>query len=480
MAARLPAITHLADDIRAVRRGNETVDGALGYLVAQQARLQTYPDVEELGIAAYGENPDRNALALAVNLQFVRNALLEELWRREIFIGVEVLDDLLFHSARRSGVTDPLLAVLEFLRDRRATRPGLVVFPLHSIGILRAGLLRGNNKQFAQFMHPDWGIALSPQTNALDQTIDFLERARQTFGVHKPIDDDLVAHWYRSRAKWLERNPILAIRMTTQRGSYYDTERVVVSRVKAATAQIAMVAAFQRPDPDRTSALFTSSRVNNWETLDIHHYIVLSDNPGRPRTLDGDCVPIHGRGSPIVELSDLSVELDPRYRGSKRTIEAIDQSVAAAYRGHLQNMWRRRRTVRTRTYDRLFEALTYYRRSLHGGGRSWSSTVSLATAFEMVLTDSYAANVTSRLQRRLRLVLQGVPGTRAFQAAFSELYKARGDLVHAGAEADDIDLHVARQAFVHAFCAVTSRVETLPNGAQSPMLVLTGDDPAAD
>jgi|SRR5215211_3998473 len=340
MAPRLPALNRLANDLRAVEWSRkQTVGGSLEYLVAHKTQLAAYEYPEDLGVAAYDEeNPDPVAHALAVNLDAIRDAMLEELWRREIFLGPEVVDQLLFYAAKGAQETDPLMAALEFLRDRRVTRPGMILFPLHSLGILRAGLLRGDARERAQFMDAAQGVAVTPQTNALGQTLDFVERVRRAFGVRKPADPELVRHWFRSRpTEWLEHNPLLAIRMTTQRGSFFDTEVVVVSRVRAATARLAMISTFQGGDPDRPSFLFSTSRINNWETLDIHHYIVFSDNPGRGGVLDGDCVPLHRRSN-IVELSDLSIEIDPAFRGRKATIARINEAVAVAYRGHLDHM----------------------------------------------------------------------------------------------------------------------------------------------
>jgi hypothetical protein len=476
MTPRLPALARLAADLRAVSWDrNQTVADSISYLAGHSGDLAGYSSPEDLGLAAYGDEPDRAALALSTHLDAVRNVIVEQLWRREIFIGSEVIDQLLFYAAKHPGHADPLMATLTFLRNRRATRPGLILFPLHSLGILRAGLLRGDIKERAQFIHPDWGTALTPQTNAIRQTIDFLERARSAFGVHKPIDPELIRHWHRSRAAWLEFNPMLAIRMTTQRGSYFDTEPLVLSRVRAATAQLAMVSTFQAGDPDRPSYLFSSSRTNNWETLDIHHYIVLWDNPGHPGTLDGDCVPIHSRGSRVVELSDLSIEIDPNFRGRRATIAKIDSAVGEVYRGHLAHMFRRNRNARTRTYDRLFASLAYFLRSFHSGGRSWSAAVSLATAFEMVLTDSYSAGVGDRLVRRLALVLHGIVGKSDYVDALTALYEARSDLVHAGTDPTDLDLRTSQQAFVHAFAVVASRVRELPARTGSPMIELTRD-----
>lgn len=479
MPPRLPVLARLANDLRTrPGAGNQTLAESVTYLANQSAGLNAYEDPQDLGVAA-DDGRDPIARALALNLDAVRNALVEELWNREIFIDPEIVDELLFHVTRR-GEADPLMATLEYLRDRRTTRPGLVLFPLHSLGILGAGLLRGNTKQRAQYFHRDWGLAVSPQTNSLDQTIDFLDRARRSFEVQKPIDPELIRHWRRSRARWLEFNPMLAIRMTTQRGSYFSTERVVLSRVRAAAAQLAMVANFQPSDPDRPAAFLSSSRTNNFETLDIHHYIVFSDNPAQSNALDGDCVPIHARGTGIAELSDLSLEIDPAFRGRKATVAKIDTAVGIVYGGHLSHMWHRRRNAQTRTCDRLFASLVFFLRSFHGGGRSWSAAVSLSTAFEMLLTDSYSTGATARLARRLGLVLRGISGKAGYENAFASLYRARSDLVHAGTEPTSLDLHIARQAFVHGFCVIAPRIAALPRRIDSPMLHLTGDEPAAD
>ncbi|MCW2982572.1 MAG: hypothetical protein JWR63_142 [Conexibacter sp.] len=474
MAPRLPSIARLARELKAVEWAKrQTVEKSLNYLIQHRSDLDAFAHPEDLGVAAYEE--DRMAVALGTNLDAVRNAVLEELWRREIFLGPEVLDQLLFFSLKDPDEPDPLVATLEFLRDRRVTRPGLIIFPLHSIGILRAGLLRGNRKAESQFIEPDRGVAVTPQTNVLEHTIDFIDRTRIAFGVRKPIDPELIRHWRRSRAPWLEFNPLLALRLTSQRGSYFDTEPVVLSAVRAATARLAMISTLQAGHPDRTSRLFSTSSMNNWETLDIHHYIVFADNPAQTGSLEGDCVPIQSRRHRVVELSDLSIEIDPNFKGRRATVAKIDRSVDLVYHGHLAHMWRRRRNAQTRTHDRLFAALSYFLRSFHGDGRSWSAAVSLSTAFEMILTDSYSAGATRRLKRRLALVLRGVNGRSQYEAAFATLYSARGDLVHAGTDPTGLDLHLAQQAFVQAFVVLAPRVASLPTRTSRPMLALTGD-----
>ncbi len=448
-------------------------------VIARRSQLTSFDTVEDLAVAAYGDSPDEQARVLAFHLQGIRNRLGEVLWPLGIFIGPSVFDDLLFYAAKDPGVTDPLMAALEYLRDRHANRPGLIVFPLHSVGVLAGGLLRGRERKRVQYVHREWGIALTPQTNKMRDTLAFLERAREGFGVRKPIDVELLYHWYRSRSRWLERNPILAVRFVSQRSSYYDTEFFVMSRVEVATSVLSMVATFQ-PKRDeaaeRAARLFSSSTTNNQETLDIRHYVVLFDNPNQRQWLDGDCVPIHAAKGAITELTELSIEIDPSYLPRRHVLfDAIEAAVGEVYTGYLRQVTGARNDAPARAARRMFEALGYFRRSFHASRSEWAAIVSLATAFEMLLTDHYSPGVTERLERRMRVVLRNVPGTRRYQKAFSELYGTRGALVHSGAaDGTAVDMATAQQAFVRVFCELARRLPAVPSKSQTPMRDLTG------
>ncbi len=125
----------------------------------------------------------------------MREALEAELGTRQIFIAPEVLEELVFYIARESQGQELIRAVLERIRDARATRPGILVFPLHSLGVLGAGLVRPSDGRVT-FINGQRGYALSPQTNSLDGTMQFLDDARQSFGIGQELPTDLILHWY--------------------------------------------------------------------------------------------------------------------------------------------------------------------------------------------------------------------------------------------------------------------------------------------
>lgn len=478
MPRRLPAIRRLNDELRRVvigRRG--TVEDSMAYLVGQRAQLSRWRDIEELALDAYGESPSDGSSPLAHHLLTVRQVLARELYSRQIFVGSSVLDDMLFFSLADPSVADPLLATLEFLRDRRVNRPGLVLMPLHGFGILTAGILQAVSSRRIEVLRPQWQLAVTPQTNNMRKTVEWLERARLALGVRKAVPVDALMHYRRSRARWLERNPLLMVPVVNISYLPFENQRLLMSRVRAATGMLALAAAYQPAADGEPVRLFSSSRTNNFETLDIHHYVVMSDHPAVAAHLDSQVVPINVDREDVLELTDLSVQLDPRVRHPRRrSFARVEEAVTTVFDGWLRYAYGRDDGgARGRVHRKAFESLNYFRRSFRVGGGRWSAIVSLAIAFELLLTDSSGRGMTTQIVRRTGLVLRGVRGRGAHEAAVQELFEARGDIVHAGA-VPALDLRPAQLAYAEVFGRLALRLPQVEPGWSDPLRRLTGDN----
>lgn len=473
---RLPAIRGLADDLRAVSTGHRTtLADSISYVVAHRAELQGFENIEELALDAYGDSPTPGARALAHHLLELRQTVARALYSRGIFVGASVLDDVLFF-ATRDGLADPLTAALEFLRDRRINRPGLVLMPLHGFGILAGGWTAVIQGRRLDVLRPQWELALTPQTNNMSLTIDWLSRACRQLGITKPINGDLLHHYHRSRARWLERNPLVAVRVVNVSYTPYENQRLLMARMRAATGLLALAAAFQ---PDITGdpvRLLSTSRTNNFETRDVHHYVVFSDHPAITSHLESHIVPINLDREDVQELTDLSIQLDPRARQARRAAFArVEQAVTEVYGGWLRHTFAHAETgARGRVYRKAFESLSYFRRSFVVGGGRWSSAVTLAIAFEMLMTDSYGRGVTDQIVRRTGLVLRGVRGRADHQRAVRELFAERGNVVHRGQVAD-LDLGPARRAYAEIFGRLGPQLAQVHPAWSEPLARLTGD-----
>ena len=382
----------------------------------------------------------------------------------------------MFYVTREGHGPDPVTGVLEWIRDARATRPGLLIFPLHSLGVLGAGLLQPSHGRIS-FINAQRGYAVTPQTNNLDRTLEFLDDARGSFGIGQRLPTELLRHWRRSRsAAWLERNPLLVVRTVHVPGSYYGSEWLLISRVRATTGLLAMLAALQPERSDRSLRLFSSRSMNNWQTLDIHHYLTLFAGIRRGSELDGQCVPIHAGRTFVSELSDLAIDIDPvHWRQRDALAQRVHNAVEAVYAEYLRAQFHPGKpAAHERTVMKLFDSMSYFRRSFQGSPTSWSGKVALATAFEMLLLDSSGA-IRRTLVRRTRLLLKGIPGTKAMQSAVDDLYGARNALVHEGDDGAEADMAVAREAYVRCFVELGHRLPGLRRTTETPLGDLIGD-----
>jgi hypothetical protein len=474
-----PVARSTADKVNSVKRGKQKIREIAAILPAQLSKIPMVSGVDDLALLdvdpEYAKETGRTeqdvtqARKVCKQIVLVREPIRRALLQHQLFVATDILDVLVFEAAQ-NGSSDIAFDVLKRIRDARALRPGMLIFPLHSLGILAAGLLQPARARVC-FFDRNAGMAISPQTNSMERTFQFLEDARTSLNVKQGLPIELLKHWRRSRpTKWLERNPLLVVRARQMPGgSFYTNEGLLLSRLQAATGQIALLAGLQPRNEVRAGTLFSSRIINNWETLDIQHYLALFDTGGRRKLLHGDCVPIHAGRTGVTDLTELALEIDPRYwmRYSKEHA-AIRASVDFVYSGYLQRLADMAiDDARSRTYQRLFTSLTYFRRSYRRSANDFASIVTLSTAFELMLTDS-SGGVGPALRKNAATLLKGKRGVKRMTDAVSDLYQARCDLVHAGRPADP-DLDLSRRAFALCFIGLAGRIERIVPGTSTPV-----------
>lgn len=474
---RLPAVVGLADEIRG--KGKKRPEKSADYLLGNRAELQTYPSVDVLAMYSDPEyapstaTPDGiiEAKALVHHFTQVRSAIARALWSREIFIGIDIIDELVFYGAQDHKVADLILEVLTRIRDGHMNRPGLIIFPVHSFGVLSAGLLYPLRRGQMTIVNPDSGYALFPQSNDMGRTFSQLERAAGQLGVKKALPRDLLEHWRLSRgAEWLERNPLLVVRANHLPGSYYANEHLIMNRVQSVVGLLSLLAALQPATTDRSGYLMSSSRINNWETLDIHHYLALYDAPAHRAVLSGDCVPIHGGRVEVSELAALGFDIDPTYWRRQVALGAdLQTQVEKLYVAQLRlKVAGNKLNALGRTVNRLFDSLQMFRRSFADSPDDWTGRVALSTAFEMLLTDHYGA-VKATLVSRSRELMRGQRGTRAMQQAIGDLYVSRSEFVHGAEQTTSADMHLAQRAYALCFLELSKRIDQIPAVTSTPV-----------
>jgi hypothetical protein len=459
------------------------------YLVSQRAFLQHYASLYDIVDAMdpqekipppTGEERKRQKTIHAVmhHLGLIVNQVLRQLWIKGFLLGSATIEELLYDLFRDPETSDPVHRMLLLLHESGVHRPGVVVYPLHSIGIAGAGFLRAFTETEVNVHLTNAGIVLSPQTNSLAETITFLKHALNTLGVEKQLPVDLIEHNRRSRpTRWLERNPLLIMRIRSFTGSYYQNQWPLIIKLRIATALLYMIAVLERPYVKDKHSWTSSSRVNNWQTLDIHHYILLESGIKR-RPMNCLCVPMNIDAKTLTELSDVSADLHPRVWDRLKTrLPSLISMLASLEKGYLDACFgNERQSTSAKVHSKLYDALGYFCRSFSHFRNTREHIVQAAIAFETLLTDSYAAPVDKHIQQRLSKALRGLRGNRALVQSVKELYKARSEVVHEGSTVREVDMDAVHTAFVHAFMVIGGRLDGIQEKVANPISSLLGEE----
>lgn len=464
---RFPSIEKLSKKIL-----TKKVRHSIAYIHSHCADIGSFGDVEDF-IYELVEHPTPTLSGIAHHFPIISTRITRSLWEVGIFIGSSLVDQVIFVRLRNGSGDNSVQEALAFLRDTGLHRGGMVVYPLHSFGIYSAGIMKWISKQSISLELLDAGFTVRPQTNALNETIEFMNSAAKTLGLGCSVPEDLVHHYSRSRpTKWLTHNPLLIVRCHTFSGTYYENQEFLVLKLQFATTLLFMLAAFQHGIWKKTTgALFSSRTVNNFQTLDIHHYFLLERKPGHKKHFDLRCVPMHVAPADLAELSDVNIELVPQlWLRRKPIVKRIALALRTVEDGYIRySLLAKNRSVRSRVYRKLYNALAYFRRSFHVAADKGAAIVNLAVAFEVLLVDFYAPGISDRVPHHLSLALRGIRGQGMFTSEVKKLYVARSQAVHTAEIEQAIDMAIARQAFVHAFIAITRRLPKLDTSAQEPI-----------
>jgi len=457
---------------------NATIAQSISFLSSRQAILEHFEDIEDFVFRVDLDHPPKELRGFEYHFQQVRAGLARALWKRGLFIGLSVLDDLLFSGFRSKPPSDAIAHALTIIKDNDVHKPGFILYPIHSLGINGAGFFEFFAKSRVQLAIPSAGILLRAQTNSLDGSLEFLDAARSEFGVSKRISRDTMEHYHRSRStRWLTRNPLLAVRVRMFSGSYYENQQFLVIKLKTATSLLFLMAALQRGhSTDKAGQWGSTRRVNNEQTLDIHHYFVF-ERPVRGGQLNTKFVPMNVRPAELADLSALPIDLSPKFWSRRLSIfnelaGFLDLAEGEYIALHILAKGRGGRAI---AFGKIFTALNYFRRSFKSRGDANEQVVNLAVAFEVLLTAKYERGVGDRFERRIKLALQGIKGSRRMQAATRDLYKARSETVHNGVCSFEYDLLAGQEAFVYTFLGVLRRVDNVSNAAPDPIGEILGD-----
>ena len=127
---------------------------SIKFLINKRDKINTISDIYDF-VDNIINHPTQDLKAFEVNLNRVSLKIAEVLWIKEIFIGRSVIESLLFSLIKDSHVNDPIEKFLYLIEDYGLHRPGLVIYPIHSFGVLGLGYARFVTKSQDYFLLED-------------------------------------------------------------------------------------------------------------------------------------------------------------------------------------------------------------------------------------------------------------------------------------------------------------------------------------
>lgn len=452
---------------------------AQNYLKNKHNLLRGFQSIDDFAVDETVLDP-RDKRGIEHHLINLRASLARHLWRRDIFVGVSLLDMLVF-SAVRDNKADYGLEVLERL-GKASLSAGFIIFPLHSTGIAQPSIFQSaKNARFVLFKKA--GFAVVAQGNNYNVTIDGIGAAMKGLGIKGALDlNDWRHHMQAGHLRWFTRNPLLLVKITSVTGEYYENQFVYELKLRLINAMLMMLASFNAVG-GKIKDLHTTSKINNWQTLDIHHYLLgeafKPAKPGARVTIDVRRMPMNLNAVDLAHLSDVPITIDPRALSqvqNKRRLVDMTTTIDAIERGFREHVTlsRNKPTPNARIYRKLVLSLDWYRRSFSATARDSEAVVALAVAFETLLSDFYARGVTAKIMTRVGVCLTGNSDAGKYQSAVQSLFDKRGKAVHLGGFGGTPDLLLARRAYALCLAKIVSLLPVTVNTTNEPVRSLLG------
>lgn len=459
-----------APDNKSIRRSD-------GFLKAKHNLLSRFSSVEDLVTDEKRLNEAERS-AIEYHILNLRAAITRTLWANEIYIGRSLLDDYVLDAAK-TGTGDVAARVINALADAGAERPGFVLYPLTRFGMeippmfsFQTSTLKGQ----AVFCRA--GFAVSAQGNSVEAAFENVKRMARGLGVKQRIDFWDIKHFAHS-AKWFATNPLMMVKLISYTGDAYENQFVYTIKIRIAASSVLMLHSLSSEAGEEVDRFNSSGHVNNFETLDIRHYLIGEAIPGRGRAIFTRRVPMNVAALDLARLSDIAatISTETLETSRMRRLEAnVNKALKIVERGYLRHVnLTTRSKVESRLYRRLVTALDWFRASFGSSSNESEAVVSLAVAFETLLTDHYKRGVANHIERRVGICLKGVKGVSKYKANVRKIYYGRSEIVHSGSLDQSVNIAQARVAFALCFCAVSDRLATWVPVDNEPLRNLLND-----
>ncbi len=392
----------------------------------------------------------------------IKNFILNKYKAQDIYLSSSAVDDIIFYCLQNSEI-DTFLTDIEDLIDKsNLTKNSVVIFPIHDFGFQYAGLGNLRNSSNVSLRYDNFQV--NTQSNSFKKTVaniqDYLEQIK--FPKRKKLDLDLFRHYYVSRGlKWFEKNPLMFFNFKFSQVERYDNVAFILEKMSFITNKLYFLFAL-RSEKDRVGSLFSTANTNNWETLDINHFLTITGTGNGGQI---NCIPVHYKYSLLYDDMHLKIDLKAKkkaiYKWEARAIASID-SLYAGYRNYLIT-----KEKKFAIYYRIAGSLNYFRRSIKAV-RKEDKIININIAFETLLLDKHESQKRLKMLQRVWAVLKGKIKKGTNLKNFENAIEDRNLIIHNGMPATiDVDFADLNRTYCRLILFLSDNMvkmdSTLPN-----------------
>jgi hypothetical protein len=449
------------------------------YLAQKHNLLGQFNSLEHLVVDGEESLDQSTYNGLTFHMRRLRAAIAEALWREEVFVSTTIIDEFVFHEVQRQP-GQVVGAVMASLAQTTVHQAGFVIYPLNGFGLELPPLRRSSDTLLPYAVFKSLGMAVSAQSNSFETASARMSLLAKRLGIKGRIPvNDLHHYTVPSRLRWFTNNPLMMIRLTSHTGGMFENQFIYTLKIRIASSLLTMLTAIANDKGYAAVPLSSSSRGNNFSTLDIDHYLIGEAVRPGSRPLELRRVPMNLGAKDLARLSDLSVNLSTELLARsdmKRATGRLSKALATIESGYRDSVFiDGTSTSEGRLYARIVTALDWYRQSFGSRSTDDEAIVNLAVAFETLLADGYESKPNDRMRRRVRICLRGRPGVADYAEAVYTVMRARGAIVHNGTTLQSTDINKARAAFALCVEHIADVLPNLPAGTTKPMETLLND-----
>ncbi|PSK91552.1 HEPN domain-containing protein [Taibaiella chishuiensis] len=341
-----------------------------------------------------------------------------ELRKKDYFISSSALDEIIFHCIQNSNPEEFIADVLSHIELYKLNGKSVVIFPVHNFGFQFIGFNNLFNRALTTLSYDNFLI--TTQTNSLTKTMriidDFLRKK-----IEKRLDQASFDHYYKSRSlKWLESNPLLLFSFNFSQLNPYENLAIILEKLSHFTNQLYFLAVLRSGNSD-VGRLFSTKQMNNWETLDLKHFLTI--NGFNNKIL---CKPIHYKYDLLFNEMHLNIDLlatnKSIYQWEKEAINCLDE----IYEGNKSFLLTKH--LRYSVHHKISNSLKYFRRSLKSVNVE-DKIININIAIEALLLDNEGDKVR-KIFVRLAKSLKYYRDKSAALIEVDKVIKERNNIVH--------------------------------------------------